>query len=364
MAFNGQRLTVARQRRGHTKKSLAALMGVTARAVTGWEASEYPPETHHVDRLIDVLGFPSVFFESDDMVAPEKDAVSFRSMTSMKAVQRDATIAACAVANAVNEWVDRTYSLPPADVADMRDYAPEVAAGALRQHWGLGHRPIQNMVHLLEAKGVRVFSLSQNCVEVDACSIWLAGRPFVFLNTFKSAERSRFDAAHELGHLVLHKHGAPNGQEAEKEANTFARHFLMPEPAVRADAPRVATLSELIRKKKTWNVSVAALAYHYWKIGLLSEWHYKSLAIEIQSRGYRTNEPNGTERERSRVWEKLFSSLRQESKGKAWLAQELHLPVSEISELLFGLVTSSVEGDAANRTPQRRGHLRLVADNE
>lgn len=362
MAFNGQRLTVARQRRGHTKKSLAALLGVTARAVTGWEAGEYPPDPHHIDRLVESLGFPAVFFAAEDMILPDKDAVSFRSMTSMKAAQRDATIAACAVASTVNEWVERTYSLPEADVPDMRDYAPAVAAGALRQHWGLGYRPIQNVIHLLESKGVRVFSLSQNCVEVDACSIWLSERPFTFLNTFKSAERSRFDAAHELGHLVLHKHGAPNGQEAEKEANTFARHFLMPEAAVRADAPRVATLPELIKKKKTWNVSVAALAYHYWKLGLLSEWHYKSLAIEIQSRGYRTSEPGGSERERSKIWEKLFSSLREEGKGKAWLAQELHLPVSEISELLFGLVTSSVEGDSFNRTPQRRGHLRLVTD--
>jgi len=362
MSFNGQRLTIARQRRGHSKTSLASLLDVTARSVSGWESGEYPPESGHIAKLVDVLAFPESFFEAGDLVAPNKDAVSFRSMTSMKAAQRDATIAACAVANMLTDWVETKYTLPPVDVPDMREYAPEVAAEALRQHWRLGYRPIGHMVHLLEAKGVRVFSLSQNCVEVDACSIWLAGRPFALLNTYKSAERSRFDAAHELGHLLLHKHGAPNGQEAEKEANTFARHFLMPVAAVRADAPRVPTLGELLRKKKTWNVSVAALAYHYWKIGVLSEWHYKSLAIEMQGRGWRTNEPEGSERERSRLWEKLFAALRQEGKGKGWLAHELSLPTSEISELLFGLVTSSVEGIESARTPPRRGHLKLVSD--
>ena len=65
----------------------------------------------------------------------------------------------------------------------------------------------------------------------------------MFLNTFKSAERSRFDAAHELAHLILHKHGAPNGQEAEKQADTFAGSFLMPRASVLASAPRSPTIS-------------------------------------------------------------------------------------------------------------------------
>jgi IrrE N-terminal-like domain len=64
-----------------------------------------------------------------------------------------------------------------------------------------------------------------------------AGEPFVFLNTLKSGEHSRFDAA-ELGHLVLHRHAAPNGQEAEQDANAFASALLMPSASVRAHAPR------------------------------------------------------------------------------------------------------------------------------
>lgn len=137
----------------------------------------------------------------------------------------------------------------------------------------------------------------------------------------------------------------------------------MPDPAIRADAPRVATLPELLRKKKTWNVSVAALAYHYWKLGILSEWHYKSLAIEIQSRGFRYNEPDGSERERSRLWEKLFISLRKDGKVQSWLANELNLPTSEISEVLFGLVMTSIDGTTAIQSSQKRGHLRVVSDN-
>src|SRR4029077_3081434 len=119
-------------------------------------------------------------------------------------------------------------------------------------------------------KGVRVFSLSLDAAEVDAFSMWRQRTPFVFLNTKKSAEHSRFDAAHELGHLVLHRHGSPQGREAEREANAFASAFLMPRATVLANMPRLATVDRLIKLKKYWAVSVAALAYRLHAVGVLS----------------------------------------------------------------------------------------------
>src|SRR5438094_162699 len=83
-------------------------------------------------------------------------------------------------------------------------------------------------------------ALAIDAKEVDAFSMWHGETPFVFLNTKKSCERSRFDAAHELGHLVLHRHGVPQGQQAEAEANAFASAFLMPRASVLAMAPRFA----------------------------------------------------------------------------------------------------------------------------
>ena len=59
-------------------------------------------------------------------------------------------------------------------------------------------------------------------------------KTYYFLNISKTAERCRFDAAHELAHLVMHRHGptfteeSSNENNIEKEANKFASSFLMP----------------------------------------------------------------------------------------------------------------------------------------
>lgn len=76
----------------------------------------------------------------------------------------------------------------------------------VRAHWRIGELPIGNLIHLLESKGVRVYSLAEQGKSLDAFSLWHQNIPFVFLKTNKTAEHSRMDAAHELGHLVLHRH--------------------------------------------------------------------------------------------------------------------------------------------------------------
>jgi Zn-dependent peptidase ImmA (M78 family) len=176
---------------------------------------------------------------------------------------------------------------------------------------GVGELSISNLIHLLEANGVRVFSLAENCVEVDAFSFWMDNKPFVLLNTMKTPERSRFDAAHELGHLVLHKHSTNNGRQAEQDADRFASAFLMPERSVLASVPRMPSLDLLISLKKNWKVSLAALVRRTFDVGLSTEWHYRQLSIELARRGYRTGEPQGMEeREKSLVLDKVFSALR------------------------------------------------------
>lgn len=358
--FNKTRLTVARQRASLTMKELADRIGVEPRAVSGYEAGEYEPTEEVVSRICRTLKYSPEFFTRDDIDIPDPAGVSFRAMTKMTARQRDSAIAAGALAYLLIDWVENRFNLPDVDLPDMREETPEMAAMSLRQYWGIGERPIKNMIHLLEAKGVRVFSLAENCVEIDAYSVWRGHRPCIFLNTGKSAQRGRFDAAHELGHLVLHRHAAPNGQDAEKEAHRFAASFLMPEASMKA-VGRVERLDQVIDLKKKWQVSVAAMVYRLHELGIMSRWTYQTFFVEISRRGWRTTEPFATRNETSQVWQKVFSELRKDGMGAEHLAEELCLPMDEIVKLVFGLVMVGIPSSVRAALPQgKKAKLRLV----
>jgi Zn-dependent peptidase ImmA (M78 family) len=224
---------------------------------------------------------------------------------------------------------------------------------ALRHNWGLGERPIRNMVHLMEAKGIRIFSLAEDTVDVDAFSLWRDQTPFVFLNTLKSAEHGRFDAAHELGHVVLHRHGGPQGRDTERQANQFASAFLMPRASILAHVPRFATLNTLVQLKKQWIVSVSALAFRLHAVGAISDWHYRTLFIEIAQRGWRTNEPEGAQRETSQLLAKVFAALRDDGVSKDDVARALHVDATEVDKLVFGLILVGVDGAGRPKTGGR-----------
>jgi len=329
------------------------LIGMSPVTVTRLEKANNEPEPETVDLIAKKLGFPREFFFGDDIDDLAKDAASFRSLTSMTARERDAALASGSLAYLLSDYVAAKFNLPEPKLIDLsHERDPAAAARTLRQEWALGEQPISNMIKLLESKGVRVFSLAENTKSVDAFSCWRNETPYVFLNTFKSAERSRLDAAHELGHLILHKHGGPQqGRDAETEANNFASSLLMPKADVRSRLPFVSRLDELVGAKKRWGVSTAALAYRLHKLGILSDWQYRMFCIQINQRGYRTEEPNGLPREESVIWKKVFTELWTDRISKSQVAADLHLPADELENLVFGLTGATAPPERSKGTP-------------
>lgn len=341
--FNARRLILARKRRKLTARALATAIGVSPITISRLENGVNEPEDDTVDAFSAALGFPKAFFYADDFDELPADAVSFRSLSSMTAKDRDAALSAGVMAYFLHDWVADRFNLPACDVPQLgEDCSPEEAAQIVRSHWALGQQPISNLVKLLESKGVRVFSLSEDTKSVDAFSCWRNEVPFAFLNTFKSAERSRFDAAHELGHLVMHRHGAPqDSKQAEAEADRFAAEFLMPAEDVLSRIRFVTSVADLIHAKKRWGVSVAALNYRLHKLGVVRDWQNRSLNIEIARAGYRRDEPESREREVSALWPQVFSTLWRERMTRDQLATELHLPTSEIDQILVHVGNSA-----------------------
>jgi Zn-dependent peptidase ImmA (M78 family)/DNA-binding XRE family transcriptional regulator len=361
MEFNPNRLILARKRRRLTSKELADLIGVSPVTVSRLESANNPPDPATVDAFVRVLRFPREFFYGDDIDELTKEAASFRGMTTMTARERESALSAGQLAYLLSDYVAARFNLPAPDLLDLsHERDPAGAARTLRQQWGLGEQPVGNMIKLLESKGVRVFSLVENTKTVDAFSCWRNGIPYVFLNTFKTTERSRLDAAHELAHLTLHKHGGPQqGREAEMEANSFASSFLMPRADVVSRITSVRILDQLIVAKKRWGVSVAALAYRLHKLSILSDWQYRTFCIQINQRGFNTSEPNGLPPEESVVWKKVFTQLWSDKVSKNQVAASLNLPADEIENLVFGLAGAPAR-PVPDRTRDRKPQFRLI----
>jgi len=352
--FSPERLTLGRQRRGLRKQELAARVGVSPKEVGRWEKGDCEPKEVNLKSLSRELRFPVAFFFGD--APPMLEDWAFRSLARMTASQRDMALAAGAQAVSLDLWLDTLIERPELTLPDLRGYSPEEAALGLRAYWGHGYQPLPNVVHLMEANGIRVYSLVHQDIAFDAFSVWHGVIPFVFLNTIVTPERSRMDACHEIGHLALHAHTGGGATKTENdEAREFAAAFLMPSRPFEASAPRTVTLATVIEAKQEWGVSALSYVRKLYGLGRISDWRYKSLCIEIKTK-YRKTEP-GPERphESSKVLAWVFSSP-ESGISRRNAVEHLRIPMRDLDEMTFGLTLTPLPGSARPAThPTTKG---------
>ena len=114
----------------------------------------------------------------------------------------------------------------------------------------------------------------------------------------------------------------------------------------------------LAELKAHWRVSLAALAHRLHTLGLLSEWSYRGICIELSKYG-RSREPNGIARETSHVFAKVFGFLKASGTTKADVARQLDLYTDDVDALIVGLTVMPIsEGgrrtNGAGATARRR----------
>jgi Zn-dependent peptidase ImmA (M78 family)/DNA-binding transcriptional regulator YiaG len=337
--FNPARLKLARQRLGLSLTKVADQSGVSLRSLTNYENDNSPPNEENLLKLAQTLAVPRGFFarESADQVPVE--AASFRKLSKTTALKRDAVLAAASLAIEFFILIEARFKLPSPDIPSLDKLSPEQAAELVRRQWNLGDRPVSNMVHLLESRGVRVAAINHEYRDIDAFCFWRDSTPYVFLNTSKSAERQRFDAAHELGHLVLHADANMDpslSKEREAEANRFGASFLMPQSAVLAQSMRGASIDRILAARSYWKVSAMAMTHRLHELRLLSDWQYRTACVTLSDNGYRSSEPGGTIPETSQLLKKVMFGSGKLSVRDA--ARELDLDLSDVTHFVHGLV--------------------------
>lgn len=307
--FNPSRMKVARLRLGLSLTKLAEQSTVSLRSLTEYENDQRQPSPDNLAKLVEHLKLPASFFEREAIDPVPVEAASFRKLSKATVGRRNAVLASAALTLEFYKEVESRFRLPEPAIPTFDKHPPAQAAELVRQQWHLGDRPISNIIHLLESKGVRLAALNHEYNDIDAFCFYQDGIPYVFLNTSKTAERQRFDAAHELGHLVLHSDtdlDTSASKEREAAANAFASAFLMPASQVLTQSMAGASLERILRARTYWKVSAMAMTHRLRELHLLSDWQYRSTCISLSERRYRSREPDGIVPETSQLLRKVM----------------------------------------------------------
>jgi Zn-dependent peptidase ImmA (M78 family)/transcriptional regulator with XRE-family HTH domain len=303
--FSGARLAEARLARGITsRKALADMLQRAPSTVIRWEEGETAPEAIALSDLARALSVPEDFFLSER--TPGGSMSFFRSFASALKADRLAQQARLLWLGDVTAVADHYAYLPKPDFPDLlfdrgfrslRDEAIEGVAQSARDHFGLGMKPIDNMVAFLEQIGVIVGSEPIETDRLDAVSRWGAdGRPYVLLADDKqSFARRQFDCAHELAHLMLHRclskgEFEENFKLIESQADRFASAFLLPAGQFPLEVER-CTLWELERLKVRWRVSIKAQIVRLSRLDIINADTATRFYKIYSAKGYAKAEP-------------------------------------------------------------------------
>lgn len=336
--FAPSKLTQARQMLAITRAELARRAGLSAAAISHYESGTMRPRPNTLAQLALVLSVPLEFLTESRTRTPlpTVDRSFFRSLR--RTTQRDrerATAHAGLLAQLVAE-IERRVRLPeftpiPELALDPDDEpeAAEAVAISTRARWQLGDEPISHAVRLIERHGVIVARLPLSSSDVDAFS-WASGpRPLVLLGDEKrNFERSRFDTAHELAHILLHAADPePAHPRMERQAHRFAGALLIPAEAIADEWPCGRwDWSQLVRITEHWGISIAAQLIRGRDLQLITPAAYQSKMKYMSRMGWRRREP-GAQRspERPDLLNQAIGLLEQSGTTLEMVAEEGNL---------------------------------------
>lgn len=304
--FSAYRLQVARQARGFTKSDLSKRLEMSAAALSQFELGQNRPSPASIERLSSVLNFPPNFFSTGTVLSAADQADDevvdsyghFRSLRSVSATRRRQVLTVVHLLRDVTAFLEAHVKLPELDVPHHDAKSPEnIASVAAQVRTELGADsagPIEDVLLLLERRGIVCARYPMDAADVSAFSVAMGRRTFLVLKQQREAkrDRDRFSSCHELGHLVMHESGQALASKAlERRADIFASELLMPTESIRDELPSKVDWPRLLQLKQRWGVSMAALLYRSKSLGIMPETTYVQAVRTMNVRGWRKNEP-------------------------------------------------------------------------
>ncbi|MCG6940874.1 MAG: XRE family transcriptional regulator [Thiohalocapsa sp.] len=350
--FQRVRLAEARTARSLTQTALSLQLGRAKSSVSKWESGQQTPNPDVIGPLADALNVPREYFFRPPLDLGDAP-IFFRSMANATKRSRARLEVRLGWLQTISwdlqQWLDLPdLGLPDLGVESFRrlsDEDVEQAAQACRQHWGLGRAPIPDMLLVLENAGVVSARDEFGTPSIDGVSRWskIDDRPYVLTASDKrTAVRSRFDAAHELAHLLLHRRASQQDMAdgetfalIENQAHRFAAAFLLPAEGF-ANEVQHLSLDAFVALKSRWRVSVKAMIQRCRDLDLMSDAYAVRLYKYLSARGWNAREPldDILEPERPRLLERgLRLLMTRGGWSQESLLSELRLYASDVEPL-------------------------------
>lgn len=365
LAFQGSNVRVARLFRAMSQEELARLVVASPSAIGQMEHGRRP------SRLLGDAVALALGFEPDFFYVPLEDEFTdkncnFRRQASATEKLRKRVLARGTLFASVVRWLQQHLALPRLNVpritvASAEDI--ERAAEQCRVLWGLGtDLPIKHMGRVLEHAGVMVTRLDAESEKLDAFSRRGedGGVTVAVLNTLRSSpSRTRFDLAHELGHLVMHADHRLPRKTREAEAHRFASAFLLPRPAFSREfwSGGGVDWGLMLELKLRWKVSLQAMLYRAYDLALIDALEFRRAYKALSFRRWVQSEPEEPAPERPELFRHAMATVR-EKKGMehSEIAKELHWATKTFED-----VTEYGPGDAAYAPPDDVVSLEVYA---
>lgn len=340
--FQPRRLRLARRFRGVGLQTLGASVGASGTLLSQVELGERRPSASLVRALGEVLGFAPVYFTTPVVEEAGADECSFRARASAPERLKKRVLAHATLYADVVRYLRTRVTLPPVAIphvppvarvmaADASDVvvsgsaaeaalaialeAAERAAERCRMAWGLGlERPIRQVGRAVEHAGIVLAWLGAESATLDAFCRY-GETPLILLNPAKgSTSRTRFDIAHELGHLVMHRAARPTDVLAEVQADRFASAFLMPRAGIAADLDIAHELTwpRILDLKRRWGASAAAVIRRAHDLGYVDAAEYRRLYRAYYAKRWHKGEPDEPAAEVPELVPRAFAVLADE----------------------------------------------------
>lgn len=351
--FNPKQLTSARISRGMTMKELSEKAEISRQMISNYESGKTIPKAENLLKLINVLGFPRGFF-STEMSDFHSGATFFRSQTAATKKARDMQKEKIKYTYDVYSKLATFVNFPPVnlptliekDIHEIQEEDIIQKANELRNIWDIDSiSPIKNLIAIAEKNGIIIAESNMTDTTLDAVSRWVIDRPFIILtNNNEPAVRRRFNIAHEIGHILLHNSvesiHAYSSKELkniiEKQANSFASHFLLPTDAFE-ESLLSTSLEYFVDLKKHWKVSIQAMIFKTHSLGLINDDQYLYLNKKISWNKWRSKEPYDDEIpvEKPNLMNAVYNMI---VENNVMLPKELissfHLPQDELEKII------------------------------